>query len=399
MIFGQFGDSYEPILDGVTNVMKNYAYWLSKKYGKCCVAAPFYPGYQDDESDFEVIRFFSTAFPVRRPYRAGFPMLDYSFYTKTRKIPFDVLHTHSPFTSGIKAFQIARKTGAPIIASFHSKYYDDFTQVFKNENIAKFLTKRVVDFYEAVDAVWVPNDVTKNILIDYGCKRNIDIVQNGTDFDTSPVPAHIADEVADLYGISPEDTVFIFVGQHIRQKNVIMLINSLHELKKSGIGFKMFFIGTGNAENDMKRLAGKLDLDRETRFLGVVNNRSYLKGLYSRADLLLFPSMYDTSGLVIKEAAACGCPTLLIEGSTVSEGITDGYNGFLAENDHESYAAKIRRIIENKAFLQDVGVNARNTIFKSWESIVDEVYQRYMDIKKSLKAFPVKYKPRFFLSK
>jgi hypothetical protein len=31
LIIGQFNDSYEPVMDGVANVTKNYAYWLDKK--------------------------------------------------------------------------------------------------------------------------------------------------------------------------------------------------------------------------------------------------------------------------------------------------------------------------------------------------------------------------------
>lgn len=47
LITGQFNDSFTPVMDGVTNVVKNYAYWLDKKYGESYVATPAYPGYID----------------------------------------------------------------------------------------------------------------------------------------------------------------------------------------------------------------------------------------------------------------------------------------------------------------------------------------------------------------
>ena len=34
LTIGQFNESFPPIIDGVANVVKNYAYWMNKKYGR-----------------------------------------------------------------------------------------------------------------------------------------------------------------------------------------------------------------------------------------------------------------------------------------------------------------------------------------------------------------------------
>lgn len=395
MIFGQFCDAYEPIVDGVTNVITNYAYWLNKKYGKCYVAAPDYPSHNTSHNtlkDFEVLRFFSVAFPFRPPYRAGLPMLDYNFYNKIRKIEFDLIHAHSPFTTGIKALQIARKKNIPIVATFHSKYQDDFRQVFKNEGITRVLTKKIVEIYSAMDHVWAPNKLSGETLKQYGFKGEIEVVQNGTDFEAIKASEEKLEEINIRFKIEKNQRVFTFIGQHTLQKNVLMLINSLSVLKKMGVKFKAIFIGKGYAEDDMKKLVEELNLTNEVIFLGIVTDRELIKVVLSRADLMLFPSVYDTSGIVIIEAAAMSCPSVLIEKSNVTEGIVDGYNGFLSQNDPVKYAGKIKAVLDDQELLKCVGICAQSTIYRKWESIIDEVYQRYCDIIKSYKGF----KPRIY---
>ena len=152
LITGQFNDSFIPVMDGVTNVVKNYAYWLDKKYGESYVATPAYPGYVDRE-EFPVLRYYSIPLKMREPYRIGLDLLDINFRTTIKNIPFDIVHAHCPFTSGVIALQIARKKNIPIVATFHSKFYDDFKQVLKIDAFAKLCTRMVIDFFNRTDQV------------------------------------------------------------------------------------------------------------------------------------------------------------------------------------------------------------------------------------------------------
>ena len=61
-----------------------------------------------------------------------------------------------------------------------------------------------------------------------------------------------------------------------------------------------------------------------------------LRAFYSRADLFLFPSTFDTNGIVVREAAACGLGALLVQGSCAAEGVTPGQNGLLMEENADS---------------------------------------------------------------
>lgn len=379
LVVGQFNDSFVPVMDGVTNVVKNYAYWLDKKYGECYVATPAYPGYVDRE-EFPVLRYYSIPLKKREPYRIGLELLDINFRTMIKSIPFDIVHAHCPFTSGVVALQIARKNNIPIVATFHSKFYDDFKQVLKIDAFAKFCTRIVMEFFDRVDQVWTVNKSTADTLREYGYKGDIEIVPNGTDFVMPENMDSLIEETENKLNLKKDDLVFLFVGQHIWQKNVKLLVDSLKILSDRNVDYKMFFVGDGYAKDELEAYVKELGLTNRITFLGKILDRDYLRSLFARADLFLFPSVYDNAPIVIREAAAVATPSLVIANSNTAEGIIDNVNGFLSENDAESYANRIISIIKDRDLLKKVGEKARETIYRDWESIVDEVYRRYLEI-------------------
>lgn len=383
LITGQFNDSFTPVMDGVTNVVKNYAYWLDKKYGESYVATPAYPGYIDRE-EFPVLRYYSIPLKKREPYRIGLELLDINFRTTIKNISFDIVHAHCPFTSGAIAQQIARKKNIPIVATFHSKFYDDFKQVLKIDAFAKLCTRIVIDFFNRMDQVWTVSKGAADTLREYGYKGHIEVVPNGTDFDIPENMESLVQKTEKKLGINSSDLVLLFVGQHIWQKNIKLLVDSLSYIKKQ-IPYKMFFVGDGYAKEELETYVQKLGLNDRVYFLGKILDRDYLRSLFARADLFLFPSVYDNAPIVVREAAAVGTPSLVIAKSNAAEGIVDNVNGFLSDNDSISYSKRIVEIINKRDELENIGKKAQATIYRSWESIVDEVYERYMGIIKSYK--------------
>lgn len=379
LVVGQFNDSFQPVMDGVANVTKNYAYWLNKKHGKSYVITPSFPDYRDNE-EFQVFRYFSVPVPTRPPYRLGIPQLDFTIKKNILDIPFDIIHAHSPFSSGKLALNIARKRGVPIVATFHSKFYDDFKEVVKLDSVAKFGVKLVINFFNSVDYVWTVNDSSVLTLREYGFKGKIRVVNNGTDFSNNDNIEKLKEQADNYLKTRSDELTFLFVGQHIWQKNLRMLIQSLYHLQQQGIEFKMIFVGSGFAEEEMQNLVNELHLDHYVKFLGLITDRELLKSIFSRANLFLFPSLYDTGGIVVQEAAAVGCPSIAIANSNVAEQITDNYNGFLSQDDPKIFASKIAESIADLDKLSQIGQNAQKSICKSWETIVDEVKEHYLEI-------------------
>ncbi|MCR4327515.1 MAG: glycosyltransferase [Nanoarchaeota archaeon] len=380
LIIGEFNDAYPPIMDGVGQVTKNYAYWVGKKLGKSYVITPSIPGRKFVKGEVPIIEYASLPIPGRKPYRYGFPWIDFKFQKELKKIKFDIIHTHCPFVSGSLGLKVAKKLKIPLITTFHTKYLEDFKSITSSKFILKILLKKMVKFYDSADFVWVPNKSTIQTLRDYGYKGKIEVIQNGTDLKTPKNLKPLRKKANNDFGTSDEEFVLMFIGQLKWEKNLGVLIKALEEIAKQKKEFKMIFIGEGHAEEEIKKMLEKKNLGKYVKFLGIVRDRELIKSYFSRANLFLFPSLYDTSPLTIREAAAFNLPTLFIKNSTGSEGIVDWENGFLSKNNHKDYAKKIIEIMENQKRLNYVGKGAHRDLYKTWEEVSKEVAKRYEEV-------------------
>ena len=371
---GIFNDSFPPIMDGVSLATKNYAYWLHQKNLPVCVVTPKAPNYTDNEP-FPIFRYTSIPILMRKPYRFGMPDLDFSYKREINKIQFGLIHAHSPFSAGKEALRIAHKQKIPLVATFHSKYRSDFEQSTGSKFIARMMTNEVIRFYEKADEVWIPQAAVEETIREYGFKGKVQVVENGNDFATNEPIDPIKKAARRKFNIDDNELMFLFVGQHIWEKNTRLIIESLAKIKD--LPYKMFFVGTGYAMADLKELAAKLGLQKKIKFMGVITSRDDIREYYAAADLFLFPSIYDNAPLVIREAGAMETPSLLVSGSTSSENITDNFNGFLIENSVDSMATRLRELIQNPQTILPVGQNASRTIARSWENVAEEVLDRY----------------------
>lgn len=374
-------------MDGVAICVQNYAYWMQKKVGGVSVITPNVPGANYGQYDYEVLDYFSVPVPFRQPYVTGIAEVDPAFLMKIAKRQFKIVHAHSPFAAGNAAANVAKRLNIPMVATFHSKYRDDFSQTIPSKAVVDQIIKRIISFYERADEVWVPQRSVAEVIKDYGFKGNVEVVENGSDLVADYPEAYFV-EARKKLGIKPEDFVFLFVGQHVWQKNVRFIIEGLEKVKDTP--FKMFFVGNGYAAEAMKEMVSEKGLDGQVTFVGTVTEREVIKQYYAAADLFLFPSLYDTDGLVVKEAAALQTPSVLLEEATAASIIKNDENGFLVPNDLEAFADCLRQLIHDPKRAHRVGVQASHSIVRSWEDVVNEVLDRYNRLiaKKKLIVIP-----------
>ncbi|HBQ64285.1 MAG TPA: glycosyl transferase [Clostridiales bacterium] len=389
-VMGQFNECYLPQVDGVVMVVQNYARLLNASYGLCCVVTAHYPGYEDRDP-FDVIRYSSVPVPGT-PYRTGLPSLDPRCVKRLRSCSFNILHSHSPFFSGLSALHIAKRRRIPIVTTFHSKYYDDFKAALHSQRMAEMGVDAIIQYYNRVDSVWTVNRSTANTLRDYGFKGDIEIMPNGTEFTPPSDPDSLRSRVEQDFSLGKDEILLLFVGRLVWTKNLKILAKSLQLLKQAGTPFRMIFAGSGDAEAGLKELVETLGLNDRVHMPGAIKDREYLKGLYTRADLFVFPSLYDNDSLVVKEAAACQCPSLLIAGSNAAERVTDGQNGFLCENTPESIARALQQLLDHPGKLREAGVEAAKTLYVPWDRIIGKVYQRYAELVTQKAGQPSRYK-------
>ena len=376
---GLFCDSYAPVVDGVTTTVLNYAHWLGQTLGPATVVTPSAPGYIDAEP-FEVIRYLSMPTFVRPPYRIGLPHLDIRLARFLANSNFSIIHAHSPFGAGHIALETARKRGVPIVATLHSKYRDDLRRSLPFDLLVDQEIRHIVDFFNAVDQVWVPQKSVGSTLREYGYAGPYEVVENGIDLEpVDDVAPYRARGQAEL-GLSDKELVGLYVGQHTLEKNLEFLVRSLPAVIDALPDFRMVFVGVGYARERLKQLVDEFGIADRVSFRGAIRDRELLKAVYARADLFLFPSFYDTSGLVVREAAAFRTPALLLAGSDAAEAIQDDVNGFLSPNQSAAFSNRVIAILKDGALRAFAGMEAQRTLCRSWRHVVEEVRDRYCSL-------------------
>jgi glycosyltransferase involved in cell wall biosynthesis len=368
-------------MDGVGMTAHNYALWMNMKHGKSSLVAPSVKDYKD-RVDYKVIRFKSVLLPGMNPYRVGLPMIDFTFKRKLSKNNFDILHAHCPFISGQLAQKLSKKLNVPLVATFHTKYREDFRKALSGDIFVDFLMTMTMDFYNSAEVVWVPNRATGETLKEYGYTGEFDIMPNGTDFDIPEKSKYLKHRNKGLEMIkgNNDDFVLLFVGQLRWEKNIRTILDALRILKSKKESFKMVFAGEGYAAKEIKSLVRQYGLSEDVVLTGVVLERTTMKNLYACADLFIFPSVYDNAPLVMREAAAFDVPSIVVRNTSSAEGILEDVNGFLINNNPESLAEKIMKLKSNPESIKRAGEGARKTIYRHWESIVDEVNIKYEEI-------------------
>lgn len=374
MRIGQFSDSFLPVLDGVGRVVYSYAKTLGDLGHDVTVFVPM-----DDMGDlsacpFRVAAYTTLKMPGKLPYRVGVPRLDPRFERRLRAAELDIVHAHDPFMMGYAALRAARRRGLPAVATFHSKYYDDFQKVLKLEAFAKIGVKQVVEFYEQFDEVWAVSAASGETLKSYGYTGEVVVMPNGTEL--RPLDGAVLPEVRERFSIRDDRPVLLYVGQLNWKKNILKILKAAKLLMDAGCSFQLLLAGQGPDRDDIEKTVRALGLGERMAFTGHLGTRE-LDGLYSLSSLLVFPSLYDNAPMVVREAAAMGTPAVLVEGSSSAEGLEDGVNAFLCEDAEASLASAIRSGLSDRELLGRVGERARETIPVPWTALMGRVVERY----------------------
>ena len=240
----------------------------------------------------------------------------------------------------------------------------------------------------AADEIWAVSHGCGASLRAIGYEGDYRVVENGTDFPYGKADAKAVDRLREKYGIKPDQFVFLFVGRMMWYKNVRLILDALKILRRDGMDFRAFLIGGGFDAEDIRAYSENAGLQDCVTFTGPIYDREYLRVFYSMADVFLFPSTYDTSGIVVKEAAACDCPSLLVRGSCAAEGVQDGVDGYLAQEDAADCADVLRRACGDRNALAAVHAAAGKNLYLSWDTAVEHAYARYREILENWPGHP-----------
>ena len=148
----------------------------------------------------------------------------------------------------------------------------------------------------------------------------------------------------------------LFVGRlKFADKRPDYLLRIWSRLEKRFPAWSLRFVGSGADEPRLKKLAGKLGLER-VRFEGFRKPQPY----YREASIFCMTSAYEGFPNVLVEAASFGCvPVAFDSYAAVRDIIADGENGCLVPAfDLDAYAETLARLMSDDALRERLAENA-----------------------------------------
>ncbi len=165
----------------------------------------------------------------------------------------------------------------------------------------------------------------------------------------------------------PDGALFLQVSRLEKKKGVDVTLQAFNKyVKESDRNARLVIAGDGPLRERLMQLAHALDLNERVSFLGSIGYQRYIE-LLQTADVFIHPSVTaddgDMEGLptAICEAMACGLPVLATRHSGIPEVITDGENGYLAE-ERDVSGLYDRMILLRKSEVGTISRNARMQI-------------------------------------
>lgn len=331
------------------------------------------PGLFDDLADgrlaIEHVR------PMARPLRLGWEQLLLPLQLRRRRI--DVLHSphhHTPLAAGLAAGGGLRR-----VVTVH-----DVTFLLLPERypLARRLymstvtraSARAADAFIAPSAA-VRNDVVRKLGLP---ADRVFVIPEAAAPMYAPADGEAMARLRLKYRLP--NRYLLSVGSLEPGKNRARLIEAYARLHHEGIDTPLMIAGqrAWRYEGDFE-LVRRLGLDEQVRFLGYVPDED-LPALYSGAQLLAFPSLYEGFGLPVLEAMACGTPVLTSNVSATAEIAADA--ALLVDpRSVDALASALGRLLTDDALRGDLRRRglARAAEF-SWERTARETLSVYKKV-------------------
>lgn len=378
-------EDFIPIYGGITSVVEKSALALTElgyadiTIGTIMAQKKIRKNFQEMQTSYQIVR--CKGFKNKITTNMQAYLFDKNFKKKIENEKFDLIHCHFPLGFYKYALKIGRKTKTPVVITAHSIYTPDVKAFIKSKSFANFITKIIVRRLNKADKVFCVSQFCKNHLLKYGLKNDSIVMYNGVDLKKDEEKG-VDFDINKIFGLSEKVFVLSVIGRLTKTKNVQMLIHAIAHLKHLNLNLKLLIIGDGKEEKNIYALVKKYKLENNVIMAGAIKDRALLASIYKRTNLIVFPSIGDSAGLIQLEAAFYNKPTLAIKNTAVSELMKDGENGLVAKNTFQDLAERILYAYENPKKLSQIGINANKTLYRTYfdEKVASELLRNYQTV-------------------
>ncbi len=295
----------------------------------------------------------------------------------------DIFHAHYAVPhaiSGIIAKQVLKeKRELKIVTTLHGT---DITLVGRTPAFFP-LTKWAIEESDAVTTVsgWLRQETIET----FDIKKPIHVIHNFVDaarFEPGRT------QVNRRHFAKDDEKIVLHVSNFRPVKRLEDVIAAF-ALAAARVPSRLLLIGDGPERERAMELARKLGVMNRTWFLGKQN---LVENFYSIADVLLFPSEYESFGVTALEAMSCELPVVATEGSGLSEVVDDGVSGYLRPvGDVDALADAVVDILTDGRKAAGMGAAGRRRALRCFQA--EQVARSYLSVYRSVLAGEVPKPP------
>ena len=354
MRIAHFSDCYTPRINGVTTSIRVLKRALEQEGHEVHL---FVPHYRQDPPEENVHRIPSVYMPLQPEDRMGVPWPSSSL-GQLRRLKFDLVHVHTPFSMGWMGYSKACCSRTPMVFTHHT-LWEEYAHYLKVVPIrlGRWVGRQLCDFYfNRSAAVVMPSQEVAEKIKDR-LKTRYEVVPTG--IHCQDLQGGDAQKARQELGLNPEDEFFLYVGRMGKEKSIDFLVKAFCDYRQSGGRAHFALIGGGPELENLKKLTVELGIAQSCRFIGY-RQHDTLKHYLAASKLFLFASQTETQGLVLLEAAAAGVPVVAVRASGVNEAVDPEETGLLtAPGQSHEFLSALQRLDSDSQLYRRLSENSR----------------------------------------
>jgi D-inositol-3-phosphate glycosyltransferase len=294
--------------------------------------------------------------------------------------------------SGLIGKQIKKAFSLPLVHMYHTLgFLKDKVLAEKEYNYRLNAEKEVADFSDLI--ISSSYEEKSDLIREYDIPSSkVKVISPGVNRDV--FQPWYDDQVFEEVGIPRKQKILLFVGRIQPVKGLVTLIEAMKVLRQQKSllfeQLRVLVVGGGKQDFDLKKNKEYLSILETIRqaklgdyvkFLGS-KEQLELKRYYSIADALVVPSVYESFGLVVIEAMACGTPVIASRIGKIKSIIDEGYSGStFSPKDAQSLAEQLVRFYAKKDSFWPPEMIRENIISQySWEEAARKTYRLFLDL-------------------
>lgn len=329
-----YSETFLPHIDGLVTRLTHTLTWLNRFGDEALVIAPSLDGLPREFAGARILGAPSMVIPMYRDLKFGFPLLFPRIRAAIDAFAPDVIHAVNPFLTSVGGVHYARRTGTPLVASFHTQVAE-YVSRYHLGFLRQPLWRHVINLHNQADLNLCTSHQMQAALRGRGI-HDVALWAPGVDFERF-TPIHRSDAWrARLSGGHPDATILLYVGRLAPEKTLERLLPVIQRLPNS----RLAFVGAGPEAATLRRVFAGAPVT----FIGSLTGQD-LAAAYASADIFALPSSTETLGLAAIEAMASGLPVIGADRGGIPDIVLNGETGLLFDPDQPATLIRAATIL------------------------------------------------------